>query len=327
MPVDWSPLVELLRGHDRPLLMTHVRPDPDGLGSQLALREALLVLGKQPRAALASKLPPRYEFLDPDRTLLEDFAPDRFTDCDCVIILDTGTWGQLGHFGDWLRGVSLPRAVVDHHQTQDDLGGLRLVDPTAEATGRLTHELIGALGVPVSRSIARHLFLALAADTGWFRHSNTKPATFALAAELTAAGAEPSILYEHLYETATPGRLRLLGRALERLQLAAGGRVAFTEIYRDDFAATGSVPGDTEDLINYPRSLAGVEVALLFVEQPDGGTKVSFRGRSRIDVARLAERFGGGGHRAASGAISRLPLSETRTAVLTAVEAALANDS
>jgi phosphoesterase RecJ-like protein len=327
MPLDWSPLIEFLRRHDRPLLMTHIRPDADGLGSQLALHDALTELGKKPRVAIASKLPPRYVFLDPGRKLIEDFRPGtaaNFADRDSVVVLDTGTWNQLGDFGDWLKAnPTIPRAVVDHHRTQDALGGLQMVDVAAEATGRLAHEIIRGLGLSPSPRAAGHLFMAVATDTGWFRHPNTTPATFALCGELMAAGANPTGLYERLYEAAPLGRLRLAGLALERLQVRSGGRVAFTEISLKDYAATGSVPGDTEDLINFPRSVEGVEVALVFIEQPDGGTKISFRSRA-LDVSKLAERFGGGGHKLASGARTNRPLSATRDEVLEAVANALA---
>jgi phosphoesterase RecJ-like protein len=213
--------------------------------------------------------------------------------------------------------------VLDHHRTQDDLGAMRFVDVTAEATGRLTYDLIRALGVPVSRRAAHLLFMALALDTGWFRHPNTTAATFALASELVKLGADPTPLYEQLYECAPVARLRLVGLALERLQTRAAGQIAYTEVYLTDYVETGAVPGDTEDLINYPRSVEGVEVALLFIEQHEGGTKVSFRSRSRVDVAKLAERFGGGGHKLASGARADGPLAAVRDQVLTAVEEAL----
>lgn len=323
MPLDWSPLVAFLNSHDRPLLMTHIRPDADGLGAQLALHSALIAMGKQPRVAIASKLMPRYAFLDPKRTVIEDFKPAAFTDRDCVLVLDTGTWNQLGDFGDWLKASPLPRAVVDHHRTQDDLGGLQLVDTGAEATGRLAFEIIEALGAPISKEAANHMFMALATDTGWFRHPNTTPATFALAAKLTEAGANPTLLYEQLYEAAPLARLRLTGVALERLQVRAGGQIAFTEIYLSDYTGTGAVPGDTEDLINYPRSVEGVEVAMIFIEQPGGGTKISFRARSRVDVSKVAEKFNGGGHRLASGARTNLPLPETRELVIKSIEEAL----
>jgi phosphoesterase RecJ-like protein len=326
MSLDWSPLVELLRRHDRPLLMTHIRPDADGLGSQLALHDALTSIGKKPRVAIASKLPPRYEFLDPGRKLIEDFRlpGESFKDCDCVVVLDTGTWNQLGDFGEFLKAnPTIPSAVVDHHRTQDDLAGLQLVDVSAESTGRLAYEIIRALGLQPSRAAANHLFMAVATDTGWFRHRNASPATFSLAAELVEAGADPTALYESLYEAAPIGRLKLAGIALQRLQSRKGGKIAFTEIMLADFAATNSVPGDTEDLINYPRSVERVEVALVFIEQPGSRTKISFRSRA-LDVSKLAERFGGGGHALASGALVKGELSAVRDEVLAAVEAALA---
>src|SRR5262249_30212615 len=128
---------------------------------------------------------------------------------------------------------------------------------------------------------------------------------------------------DRLFEQHTPGRLRLTGLVLGRLALAAGGRVAHTEIRRGDYEATGAVPQDSEDLVNFTRSVADVEVGLLFMEQPRGGVKVSFRSRGGLDVARLAERFGGGGHRAAAGATLPDPLPEARARVLTAVAASL----
>src|SRR5687768_16708986 len=122
MPLDWAPLVELIRKSQRPLLMTHVRPDADGLGSQLALADALRRVGKAPRVAIASRLPPRYEFLDPDRRVIEDFHPpgDEFQTADAILVLDTGTWGQLDDFGPWMKAAAVPKAVIDHHRTQDD---------------------------------------------------------------------------------------------------------------------------------------------------------------------------------------------------------------
>jgi phosphoesterase RecJ-like protein len=305
------------------LLTTHVRPDGDGLGSMLALAEALETLGKEVRMVIASTYPARYAFLDPGRRVRCVEAPgEEYRDTEAVVVLDTGTWNQLGSFGPFLKGLPVARAVIDHHLTQDDLDALRLVDTTAEATGRLAREVIGALGVPLSPGMGSNLFVAVAMDTGWFRHGNTSPATFALAAELVAAGARPELLYDELYEHNSPARLRLTGLLLERLTVVHGGRVAYTELRRGDYEATGATPQDSEDLVNYTRSVDGVEVGLFFMEQPRGGVKVSFRSRS-LDVARIAEQFGGGGHRLASGAVLDAPLPEARSRVLAAIGRAL----
>jgi phosphoesterase RecJ-like protein len=324
MSLDWSPLVQLVRRHQRFLLTTHVRPDGDGLGSQMALAEVLRSQGKVVQTVIASDYPPRYDFLDPQKQMERFSAPgDRWAAAEVVIVLDTGTWKQLGDFGPFLKTLTVPKVVIDHHISQDDLDALRLVDTTAEATGRLVHDVIGALGGPVTESVASCLYVALAMDTGWFRHSNTTPATFALAGQLAAAGARPTMLYEQLFEQSTLGRLKLTGLVLDRLRVVENGHVAYTEIHRGDYEATGAVPQDSEDLVNYTLSIKGVAVGLFFMEQPRGGVKVSLRSRSRVDVARLAEQFGGGGHRLASGAVLQSSLAEARTRVLAAVQDAL----
>ncbi len=325
MPIDWAPFVEIVRRHRRLLLTTHVRPDGDGLGSMLALAEALQRLDKDVRMLIASVYPPRYDFLDPGRRIARFEPPgEEYRTAEAVVVLDTGTWNQLGNFGPFLKSLPVPKVVIDHHLTQDDLGALRLVDATAEATGRLTREAVAALGVPLSATMASHLFVAVAMDTGWFRHSNAGPATFALASELVAAGARPELLYDELFERNSPARLRLVGLVLERLTVTPGGRVAYTELRRGDYEATGATPQDSEDLVNYTRSVQGVEVGLFFMEQPRGGVKVSFRSRGAVDVAKIAEAFGGGGHRQASGAVLETSLDEAKTRVLQAVTATLA---
>jgi phosphoesterase RecJ-like protein len=324
MPLDWAPFVEVVRRHQRFLLTTHIRPDGDGLGSVQALAEVLRQQGKEVQTIVASSIPARYGFLDREGRI-EVFAPpgDRWRNAEAVLVLDTGTWNQLGAFGPFLKSLLASKVVIDHHMTQDDFGAVRLVDTTVEATGRLVFEAITALGVPLTPTAANALFVAVAMDTGWFRHSNTTAATFALAETLVRAGARPELLYDQLFEQSSLPRLKLMGLVLERLQVASGGRVAYTEIRRTDYAATGATPQDTEDLVNYTRSLAGVEVGLFFMEQPRGGVKVSFRSRARVDVARLAEQFGGGGHRLASGAILETSLDDARARVLQATAAAL----
>ncbi|MFN4260091.1 MAG: DHH family phosphoesterase [Gemmataceae bacterium] len=324
MPIDWQSFAELARRQRRFLLTTHIRPDGDGLGSMLALAEVLQRRAESVQMVVASSIPARYDFLDPHKRI-DRFEPpaDRWRSCDTVIVLDTGTWNQLGDFGPFMASLPAAKVVIDHHPTQDDLDALRCVDTSAEATGRLVYEAIHALNEPLSAPAAQALFVAVAMDTGWFRFSNTKPATYELAAELTRAGANPESAYQWLFEQNTLPRLRLTGLVLERLQTTCQGQVAYTEVLRDDYAATQALPSDTEDLVNYTRALAGVEVGLFFMEQPRGGVKISLRSRSRVDVGKIAEQLGGGGHRLASGAILDTTLDEARRRVLDAVQAAL----
>jgi phosphoesterase RecJ-like protein len=325
MPLDWSPFVKLVDAHQRFLLTAHVRPDGDALGSLLALADGLQQRGKTVQAAIASSIPPRYDFLDPERRVVPFKLPgDEYKRAEVVVVLDTGTWNQLGDFGTLLKNHRGPRIVIDHHLTQDDLGATRYVDTSAEATGRLIHDALTALGTKVEPATAERLFVALAMDTGWYRHQNTTASTLNLAAKLVAAGASPTRIYELLFEQDSLSRLRLTGLVLSRMQVLHGGRIALTEVHRGDYEATGAIPQDSEDLINYTRSIAGIEVGLFLLEQPRGGVKISFRSRNAVDVARLAEQFGGGGHRLAAGAIvNDQPLEVVRGRVLAAVQAAI----
>jgi len=324
MPIDWKPFVDMVGRHRRLLLTTHIRPDGDGLGSMLALAEALEGIGKEVHMVIGSTWPPRYDFLDPDKKI-QRFEPpgDRWRSAEAIFVLDTGTWNQLGEFGTFMKSMPVDKLVIDHHLSQDDLGGVQLVDTTAEATGRLVYEAIQALQAPLSPAAADQLFVALAMDTGWYRHNNTSPRTFKLAADLVQAGAQPTVMYEYLFEQSTLARLRLTGLVLERMQVVEEGRVAHTEIHRSDYEITGAIPQDSEDLINYTRAIQGVEVGLLFMEQPAGGVKVSFRARNRVDVARMASHFGGGGHRLAAGAIVEGSLADAKQRVLEVVRASL----
>ena len=289
------------------------------VGRSVGVARGLVDLGKHPRVAIGSNCR-RGIVSRSERAVIEDFKPEKFTDRDCVVVLDTGTWNRgVRRLAQRDRNCRASWSIITRPRTTSAGYGWWTSNRSRPADWR---EIIQAARAKISPAVANHLFMAMATDTGWFRHPNAKPRTFALAAELVTLGANPTVLYEQLYESAPLARLRLAGRALERLEVRAGGTLAFMEIYLGDYATTGAVPGDTEDLINYPRSVEGVEVGLLFIEQPDGGTKVSFRARS-LDVSMLAEQFGGGGHKLASGARTNDPLAQTRDAVLKAVEAAL----
>lgn len=325
MAVDWQPLRDLVAKAHRFLLTTHTRPDGDGLGSCKGLAAALRQLGKEVRIVIAGHFPERYRFLDPEREIVE-FTPELVEELrhvDAAIVLDTGTWNQLGNLADFFRSLPVPKLVIDHHVTQDDLGAVRIVDVTAEAVGRMAYEAITALGATPTPDSANALFTALAMDTGWFRHSNTSPETFRLAAHLVEAGARPHQLYPLLFERNSLGRMKLMGCALNRLLLAAGGRIGHSSILKTDYPSTGAVPPDSEDLVNLTLSIIGVEVGLLFMEQPAGGIKISFRSRGGVNVGKIAEFLGGGGHPPAAGAIVQASLEEVREQVLKLVEEVL----
>jgi bifunctional oligoribonuclease and PAP phosphatase NrnA len=329
MTIDWTPLAELIAAHDRFLVTTHVRPDGDALGSEVGMAGFLQQQGKNVRVVNASLTPPRYDFLDPGKRLFEHFGtqvqPADLADREALVILDLSSWAQLGDMADWVRGFRGSRLVIDHHVSQDDLGAKVLKDVEAEATGRLVLSAMKALGGTLTPEIATGLLVAIAMDTGWFHHSNTRPDTLRFAAELVEAGASITEIYRKLFERNTANRVRMLGVALEGLQTDLGGRIAYAVVTRADFERTGAIPPDTEDLVDFTVSIQGVEVGLLFIEQMRGGIKLSLRSRTGLDCAQLAGQFGGGGHKEAAGANLPDPLSETVPRVLEAVRKALSS--
>ncbi len=275
------------------------------------------------RVVNSSLTPARYDFLDPEGSIFEHFNPEKspatLADREALIILDLSSWSQLGDMADFLRGFQGPRLVVDHHVSQDDMGAILLKDTRAEATGSLVLQATRALGCKVTPDAAAALLTAIAMDTGWFRHPSTKPRTFHDAAELVEAGASVSEIYNLLFERNTMGRLLMMGEALSSLHSELDGRIVYSSVTRESFSRTGAIPPETEDLVDFTVSVEGVDVGLLFIEQRRGGIKMSVRSRNGFDCSLLARKFGGGGHKAAAGAILPDPLQETIPRVLEAV--------
>jgi phosphoesterase RecJ-like protein len=326
MPINWPRFVELVRKHQRILLVSHVRPDCDALGSELGMCGILESLGKQVTICNGQATPPNLAFIDPAKRIKAvgvDVKPEQLKDVELIMVLDTSAWAQLGPMADVLRASTATKIVLDHHVSSDDLGAEAFKDVEAEATGRLVFDAAGQLGVPLTPEIATPLFAAVATDTGWFRFGSTSPTTLRCAAALVEAGAKPAEIYASLYEQMTLARLNLIGRTLATTEGLEGGRLMVTRILREDFAATGALPSDTEDVINMTLQVGGAQMAVIFVEQANGGFKISFRSRGSADCSKLAEQFGGGGHKAAAGASIAGTYDVVRPRVLDAVKAAM----
>jgi phosphoesterase RecJ-like protein len=327
MSIHWHRFSELVRSHDRFLLTSHIRPDCDALGSELGMAGVLEALGKSVWIVNAQKTPPNLAFIDPEgrlKTLGVDVEPRDFEACEVLMVLDTSAWAQLGTMAEVIRASKAHKLILDHHVGEDDLGAELFKDPDAEATGRLVLQAAHHLGVRITPEIAGPLFAAIATDTGWFRFNSTTGTTLRSAAELIDAGAVPSEIYAALYERDSLARLKLRGRILARTQNELDGRLAHTAVLKEDFEATGALVSDTEDVINMTLAVAGTEVAVILVEQPAGGFKISFRSRTpRIDCNELARQFGGGGHKAAAGGFTSAAWPEAQAKVLDAVRKAM----
>ncbi|MCC9605158.1 DHH family phosphoesterase [Blastopirellula sp. JC732] len=327
MNIDWKKLADAIAPYQRFLLTSHVRPDCDALGSELAMAALLRQMGKEATIVNASETPPHLGFIDPTgevRVLGRDVTAAALVGTfDALMVVDTGAWIQLAEMGEVLKAFAGPKFVLDHHVSEDDLGAQVFKDSTAEATGRLVYEAAQAWGLSLDPQTASQLFTAIATDTGWFRFSSVTSGTYRAIAGLVDADASPAAVYADLYERDRLARVLLRGRILSKVVVTDCGRLAYSTAVLEDFEATGSTTSDTEDAINMMLVIQGVQAAVLFIELPDGGVKASFRSRSSLDVSQVAGKFGGGGHKAAAGATISKSLKEAMSAVLPAMEKGL----
>lgn len=330
MPIDWQPLIDIIHSHQRFVISSHVRPDADAIGSEMGLCNLLEQLGKTVRIINPSATPTHLSFLDPTarvRKIGEGVTLEEACDTDVHMIVDTSAWQQLTELRKTLETTQAKKVVVDHHISSDHLGAEQFKDTTASAAGVLICELAEALGVTPTVEAGTALFAAIATDTGWFRFPNADERTLRRAAWLISLGVQPHAIYKELYEKSSLARIRLHGRVLSRVSVEFGGAMGMTFVMQKDFEETGAHPSDTEDLVNTCLTIDGTRCAIILVEQKSGQVKVSFRSRSGLDVAKVAEQFGGGGHKLASGAMLAGPFANAQTVVMQAMEKALAEEA
>ncbi len=305
------------------LLTAHVNADADAIGSEIALARGLRWLGKRAEILNHDPLPRVLRFLDfPPRNGLFQRSwrrarPD-VRAYEVLVVMDCGDLERTGLFS---RGYAPPLIInIDHHATNRQFGDINWVSAEAAATAEMIHALLKALRVPITPEIATALYTALVAETGSFRYSNTTPRIFRLAAELAGHGAEPWRVAQSLYEENSPARLRLLSALLRRMARTPDGTVAWVTLTRALLRQTGATQEDAEEFVNFPRSLEGAEAAVLIREVAPRSYKMSLRSKGRVDVAAVAERFGGGGHRAAAGCRLEGPLSAVTRTIIQAVQ-------
>lgn len=304
----YQQIIDVLSRCRRVLLTTHVRPDGDAIGTTAALALALRKAGVESEVLLLSHLPTKYTFVYNENAIVytdvEKGWPQRypFERFDALLVADTGTWSQLPGLKERISEWRVPRIVLDHHLTQVDWADIKLVVTDAAAAAEVAAELIEQWEIPIDAGMATALYVAIASDTGWFQFSNTRPFTHRLAATLVEKGVDTDRIYQMLYQNERAERVALQTRAMQSLELLAGGRLAVMRIAKQDFADTRAHVPDTENLINVPLQIRTVQVSILVTEPPESGPiRVSLRSKGQVDVARFAEQFGGGGHARAAG--------------------------
>ncbi len=311
-------IAETLLGR-RALLLNHVSPDGDCLGSTLALARALRARGQHAVVASSDGVPEMYRFLPGADQVVTELPPDE--PFGAVVFMECSSPDRAGALA--ARAVGVPLWInIDHHVSNGGYGDLILYDPTAAAVGELVTPIAQALG-PIDAATATCLLAALLTDTGSFRYASVTPRTLRVAADLVEWGASSADVYTQVYENRPAAALRLLGMALSRLEVSSDGRIAWTAVTQEMLRASGASMEESEGIVGALRALGGVQVALLFKEEADG-IRVSLRGRPGVRAHVIAETFGGGGHAAAAGFTAAGPLPDVVRRTLEAVQRELA---
>lgn len=320
--IDFSTALDCLNQARSVLISCHVRPDGDSLGSALGMAHILRSQGRRAEIILPSELPSRYAFLfeqEQPKVVSGDWREAQLEDFDTVVIVDTSVKAQLGPQYEFLKSCNLAVLVIDHHLESENIGTVELLDPTASAAGLMIAELSEAWSVKLNAITAKALFVAIASDTGWLSFPNADSRTYGQAWQLLQAGVRPTEIYRSLYMQASEAKVRLLGRALDSLELFCEGRLACMTLRKEDFRQSRAVQSETEGLINESMQIGSVITAMMLTEAENGSIRVSFRSKQVINVAQIAEGFGGGGHKLAAGAELACDIDQAKEKIVSAI--------
>src|SRR5438046_8845833 len=302
----------------RVALTTHLTAVGELVGREVALAHLLTPRGLRAAIANPTPIPERFHFLVPNGADHSDRAMREIESAEVVVVLDISDVSRLG---DLARAITQSHAVacIDHHVSGGTLPrGPRLVAPEAAATAELVFDFASALQWPLSPDAARALYVGILTDTGGFRFANTTPRVLRVAGALLERGVDPESIYESVYASAPEGRVRLTAEVLRTLVVEPEHGLAWVTVPPDALQRHRATADDLDGVVEYPRSIAGVRLALLLRQLANGKVKVSFRSLGDVDVAELAHRFGGGGHRKAAGASLEGSLAEAQAEVLAA---------
>lgn len=334
MPLSLSPeklarareFAAALRPGQRVCITTHVNPDGDGIGSEVGLIHLLRAQGIDAIITNPSPTPPRFGFLFDDLPGVDRSgeAIKELRRADLIVVLDISDLPRLGMLIETVRDRGVPVACIDHHVSAGVLPpGPRYLDPDAAATGELIFEVAKGNDWPVTQAVARALYVAILTDTGGFRFSNTRPRTLRVAADLLEAGVDAEKIYLEVYARAPEGRPRLFAEALQTLVVEHDYGLAWVTVPPGAIERLGVSSDDLDGVVEFPRSIEGVRMALLFREISQGRVKVSLRSVGDVDVEAFAKSYGGGGHTKAAGLSLTGSLAEVQATVLDAARAYL----
>jgi phosphoesterase RecJ-like protein len=308
-----------LREHDDFLIVSHVQPDGDAISSTVAVGWILEKLGKTYTMMNEGPIPARLQFLwrSSEITGCDRAEPER--KYSRIIAVDCADFSRIGSSQRWFA-EEYEMLNIDHHPTNDGFGSINLLRVDAAATSEILYEMAGHLALPLDKEAATAIYTGLLTDTGGFRYSNTSPFVMEAASRLLEAGVEGPELAELLLERMSMGQMKILQKGLSRLAFSEDQRIGWLWVTSEDLTETGAVNEDLEGLVNYPRNIEGVDVGILFKENGTKSVKVSMRSSGLVDVAAVAQHFGGGGHVRAAGCRLTLPLSEAMEQVIAYIQ-------
>lgn len=302
---------KLLKEAGKMVIVSHISPDGDTLGSSLALAHALRMLGKEVMLNVDDDIPSVFSFL-PGIGEYMRFAPDDSVPADLLIVIDASSADRAGNAMNVVKARSVLN--IDHHKTNTHFADYLYLDSDAAATAEIIYSLLLELGTELNTEIATCIYEGLYTDTGSFKYSNTTSRTLSIASALLTYGVNPSLISDNM-EVKSRSQVEMLGKVLETLTFLRDGKIAYVEVAPELY----DYNVDTDTFVSYPRYIEGVEVALLFKQVEENLTRVSFRSK-QVDVAKIALSFGGGGHQKASGCSIHAPLKEAESIVLPIVE-------
>lgn len=302
------PLLESCR---RPLVVSHIDPDGDAIGTQLAFGEYFRRIGKTPALVRESSIPSKYRFLPGVERIIPLGDVPAGAEYDLALVLECPSPDRLGTVAR-LIGEHTTIINIDHHQDNALEAAISWVDVSASSVGELAFEYFREIGFEIDPSIATDLYTAILTDTGRFRFESTTSRTLTIAADLVRAGADPRLITDRVYYDVDPAVMKLTGRLLAELEYFDDGRICIMPLTHTMLMETGADIANTEGLVDYSLFTRGVNVGILLREIDPGRTKVSLRSRNGINIAEVAARWGGGGHRNAAGCTVRMPLADTK---------------
>ena len=318
MNINWNNLTSLIKDSNKILLSTHINPDGDGLGSEIALYHYIKSLNKDCRIINISDLDDKYQFLNKNQ-IIEVFDLNSHSkwigSCDCAIIFDIGDYKRLGNISEILKNNDVKRISIDHHPSDDSFFDFRCLDITAPATGYLIWQYFKDINFNLTYDIAEGLYTALITDTGSFRYNSTTPDCHKMAKEILESGIKPYDIYASVYEQRTIPQVKLLGSVIDSLKIT--DEFASIKITTQMLDQCNANLSDVDGFTDFMRSIKGVEVSFMISQISSSKFRINFRSRGKYIINDIAHYFNGGGHKLAAGAtVENSSFDEIETTII-----------